>query len=174
VGCRENEHKTHILAPSVAPSSLDKGIQEQARAISKATLEALGLVGVMCVEFFLTADNTLLINEVAPRPHNSGHLTIEGAACSQFELQLRAICNLPLGDTNIKQPTAMINLLGDVWQKAEPNWKDILSMPDTHLHLYGKEEARLGRKMGHITLRRSSNELLNEAILSIKQILGIS
>ncbi len=173
-GVIENEHKNHILATSIAPSSLAKSIQEEARAIAKATLEALGVVGVMCVEFFLTADNALLINELAPRPHNSGHLTIEGAACSQFEQQLRAICNLPLGDSSIKQATAMINLLGDVWQDGEPNWKEILSMPDTHLHLYGKEEARLGRKMGHITLRRSSKELLNEAILNIRKALEIS
>ncbi len=171
-GVIENEHKNHILDTSIAHSSLDKAIQEEARVIAKATLEALGVVGVMCVEFFLTSDNVLLVNEVAPRPHNSGHLTIEGAACSQFEQQLRAICNLPLGDSSIKQPTAMINLLGDLWQNAEPNWKEILSMPDTHLHLYGKEEARLGRKMGHITLRRSNRKLLNEAILRIKQVLG--
>lgn len=173
-GVIENEHENHILATSIAPSSLDKGIQEEARVIAKATLEALDVVGVMCVEFFLTADNVLLINEVAPRPHNSGHLSIEGATCSQFEQQLRAICNLPLGDSSIKQPTAMINLLGNVWQNAEPQWQKILSMPDTHLHLYGKEEARLWRKMGHITLRRSSNELLSEAILNVKKALDIS
>lgn len=159
-GVIENEHRDHILDLSTAPSSLTQSIQQEAREIARATLEALDVIGVMCVEFFLTSEGKLLINEVAPRPHNSGHLTIEGCACSQFEQQLRAICNLPLGPTDIPRPTAMLNLLGDVWEKGEPDWAKVLSLPETHLHLYGKAEARAKRKMGHIsTLANSRNEV---------------
>ena len=150
-GVIENDHEHHILDVSVAPSSLSETLQQEAREIARAVLEALEVVGVMCVEMFLTEGGDLLINEVAPRPHNSGHLTIEGCATSQFEQQLRAVCGLPLGSTDFVRPAAMANLLGDLWQEGEPNWQKVLAMKDVHLHLYGKEEARIGRKMGHIT-----------------------
>jgi 5-(carboxyamino)imidazole ribonucleotide synthase len=103
------------------------------------------------VEFFLTADGKLLVNEIAPRPHNSGHLTIEACVTSQFEQQLRAVCGLPLGSTEYVRPAAMANLLGDVWQHGPPDWTAVLSNPSLKLHLYGKQEARPGRKMGHLT-----------------------
>jgi 5-(carboxyamino)imidazole ribonucleotide synthase len=109
------------------------------------------VVGVLCVEFFLTATGDLLINEIAPRPHNSGHLTIEGCVTSQFEQQLRAVCGLPLGDTSTIRPVAMANLLGDLWRKGEPDWTAVLQDARVKLHLYGKKEARPGRKMGHLT-----------------------
>lgn len=150
-GVIENDHQHHILDVSVAPSSLSENIQAEACAIAKTTLEAFDIIGIMCVEFFLTTDNQLLINEVAPRPHNSGHLTIEANVTSQFAQQLRAVCNLPLGATEFIKPAVMINLLGDLWQDKNPNWQNLLNMPQTYLHLYGKAEARAGRKMGHIT-----------------------
>jgi 5-(carboxyamino)imidazole ribonucleotide synthase len=170
-GVIENEHKNHILDLSLAPSSLPEKVQKEAREIARATLEALDVLGVMCVEFFLSAEGKLLINEVAPRPHNSGHLTIEGSACSQFEQQLRAICNLPLGHTEIKRPTAMLNLLGDVWQNSEPDWASVLKLPETHLHLYGKAEARAKRKMGHITMLANSPVELTQKLQTVRQIL---
>ncbi|MCA9836308.1 MAG: 5-(carboxyamino)imidazole ribonucleotide synthase [Trueperaceae bacterium] len=169
-GVIENEHRDHILDLSTAPSSLTQNIQQEAREIARATLEALDVIGVMCVEFFLTSEGKLLINEVAPRPHNSGHLTIEGCACSQFEQQLRAICNLPLGPTDIPRPTAMLNLLGDVWEKGEPDWAKVLSLPETHLHLYGKAEARAKRKMGHITTVANSKGELAQKIKTLRSI----
>jgi 5-(carboxyamino)imidazole ribonucleotide synthase len=105
----------------------------------------------MCVEFFLTKDGKLLINELAPRPHNSGHLTFDACITSQFEQQLRAVCGLPLGSTEFLRPAAMANLLGDVWANGEPDWAKALALPNLKLHLYGKAEARPGRKMGHLT-----------------------
>lgn len=150
-GVIENDHENHILDVSVAPSSLPETIQKEAREIAKAVLEALEVVGVMCVEFFVNEKGELLINEIAPRPHNSGHLTIEGCMTSQFEQQLRAVCSLPLASAEFVRPTAMVNLLGELWQNGEPNWQKVLGMQDVHLHLYGKTEARVGRKMGHIT-----------------------
>jgi 5-(carboxyamino)imidazole ribonucleotide synthase len=107
---------------------------------------------VTTVEFFLAGENRLLINEIAPRPHNSGHLTIEAAATSQFEQHIRAICGLPFGSTDLPRPAAMANLLGDLWYRGTPHWVAALAIPDVKLHLYGKHEARPGRKMGHLTV----------------------
>ena len=116
----------------------------------------MGLIGLLCVEFFVAGDG-LMINEIAPRPHNSGHLTIEAAACSQFEQQLRAVCGLPLGSTEVR-PSAMVNLLGELWNSGTPNWSAVLSDPAASLHLYGKAEPRPGRKMGHLTVLGESPE----------------
>ena len=116
-----------------------------------ATLEALDVVGVLCVELFLTRDGRVLVNELAPRTHNSGHLTIDACATSQFEQQLRAVCGLPLGATDLVRPAAMANLLGDLWQDGEPRWAEALARPGVRLHLYGKRDAKPGRKMGHLT-----------------------
>lgn len=147
----ENDHANHILDVSVAPAARPTDVHDQAEAITRAVFEALDVVGVMCVEYFLTADDALMINEIAPRTHNSGHLTIEGARTSQFEQQVRAVCGLPLGSTEVIRPTAMANLLGDLWTAGEPNWPALLADPHAVLHLYGKREARRGRKMGHVT-----------------------
>ncbi len=114
-------------------------------------LESLDCVGVLCVEYFVTRDGGLLINELAPRPHNSGHLTIDACTTCQFEQQLRAICGLPLGSTELLRPAAMANLLGDIWTDGEPDWAAVCALADVKLHLYGKLQPRPGRKMGHLT-----------------------
>jgi 5-(carboxyamino)imidazole ribonucleotide synthase len=126
--------------------------QEQAKAISLRVAEAFSVVGLFCIEFFVTSDGRLIINEMAPRPHNSGHLTIEAFDISQFEMQVRAICNLPLRQPQQISPAAMANLLGDVWSQGVPNWAAALECPQTYLHLYGKIDPRPGRKMGHLTV----------------------
>ena len=124
--------------------------------------EALALVGVLCVEFFLTSSGELLINELAPRPHNSGHLTIDACMTSQFEQHVRAICGLPLGAIELLRPAAMANLLGDVWAGGEPDWAAASAIPGVRLHLYGKAEPRKGRKMGHLTALASTAALALE------------
>lgn len=150
-GVIENAHKHHILDISTAPADVSPAVAADAEAISRAILAQLDVVGVLCVEFFLMPDQRLLVNELAPRPHNSGHLTIDGCVTSQFEQQLRAVCGLPLGATDFLRPAAMANLLGDLWDAGEPNWAAALALPGVKLHLYGKEEVRPGRKMGHLT-----------------------
>lgn len=126
-------------------------LRAPAAELARAVADGLDLVGVACVEFFVTSGGELLVNEIAPRPHNSGHLTIEASVTSQFEQQLRAVCGLPLGATAMVRPAAMANLLGDLWQDGEPDWRAATSVPGVALHLYGKRDARPGRKMGHVT-----------------------
>jgi len=150
-GVIENEHANHILDVSFAPAIVSADVFRGAVEIARSIAETLEYVGTLCVEFFLTSDSKLLVNELAPRPHNSGHLTFGPCVTSQFEQQLRAVCGLPLGSTEFYRPAAMANLLGDVWQGGEPQWAAALASPDTKLHLYGKAEPRPGRKMGHIT-----------------------
>lgn len=150
-GVIENRHHHHILDLSIAPASVSDAVVREAREITRAVLEALDVVGVLCVEFFVEPGGRLLINELAPRPHNSGHLTFDASVTSQFEQQLRAVCGLPLGSTELLRPAAMANLLGDIWQPHEPNWQAALAHPDVKLHLYGKLAPRPGRKMGHLT-----------------------
>ena len=151
-GVIENAHKDGILDISVCPSpAVNAQTSAQALEITRAICEALNVVGVLCVEFFVTADGSLVVNEMAPRPHNSGHLTIEAHAASQFEQQVRTICGLPLGSTQCLRPAAMANLLGDLWEQGEPDWAAALAVPGVALHLYGKQQARPGRKMGHLT-----------------------
>ncbi len=151
-GAIENVHVNHILDLSVAPARVPGQVATEARALARRVLEELGYVGVLCVEFFVTKDHRLLVNEIAPRPHNSGHLTIEACATSQFEQQVRAVCGLALGSTAQARPAAMVNLLGEVWNDGEPDWDAALSLPGAALHLYGKQHPRAGRKMGHITV----------------------
>lgn len=153
-----NEHVSGILDISVAPSPFSKEVAETAIEITRGLLEQLNVTGVLCVEFFLTRDHRLLVNELAPRPHNSGHLTIDACITSQFEQQLRAVCGLPLGSTEMMRPAAMANLLGDVWTGHEPDWAAALALPDVKLHLYGKIEPRPGRKMGHLTATATTPE----------------
>ena len=150
-GVMENAHSNHILDVTVAPARISPKIAAEAEAIARGVLEALDVVGVLCVEMFLTQDDRLLINELAPRPHNSGHLTFDANVTSQFEQQVRAICGLPLGSTELLRPAAMANLLGDIWADGEPCWAEALKLPEVKLHLYGKASARPGRKMGHLT-----------------------
>ena len=150
-GVIENRHQNQILDLSIAPAPVTDEVARQAREIARAVLEALDVVGVLCVEFFVEPGGKLLINELAPRPHNSGHFTFDASVTSQFEQQLRAVCGLPLGSTDLLRPAAMANLLGDIWNSGEPNWLAACAHPDVKLHLYGKMTARPGRKMGHLT-----------------------
>jgi 5-(carboxyamino)imidazole ribonucleotide synthase len=150
-GLIENRHERHILDLSVAPPELPAGIVQEALEIARGVLEALEVAGVMCIEFFVQ-DGRLIINEIAPRTHNSGHLTIDACVTSQFAQQLRAVCGLPLGSTEYLRSAAMTNLLGDLWQGGTPNWRAALALPGVKLHLYGKAQARPGRKMGHLTV----------------------
>jgi 5-(carboxyamino)imidazole ribonucleotide synthase len=150
-GAIENQHSSGILHVSLAPARIEDSVVAQAVEIARTVLEKLEVVGVLCVEFFVTRDGRLLINELAPRPHNSGHFTFDANVTSQFEQQLRAVCGLPLGSPRQLAPAAMVNLLGDLWSKGEPNWVAATAIPNVKLHLYGKLTPRQGRKMGHIT-----------------------
>ncbi|RZU99308.1 5-(carboxyamino)imidazole ribonucleotide synthase [Spiribacter vilamensis] len=165
-GLIENRHVDHILDVSIADMPLTPGQTARAREIAATVMREFDVVGVLCIEMFLTRDGELLINELAPRPHNSGHLTIEACASSQFDQQLRAVCGLPLGDTTRHAPTAMANLLGDLWNGGEPDWAAALADPAVNLHLYGKAEARPGRKMGHLTASAASRD---EAVRRVTQ-----
>ena len=165
-GVIENDHSNHILDVSFAPAFVSPEIAREAIEITQGILRKLEVVGVMCVEFFLTETGKLLVNEIAPRPHNSGHLTLEACVTSQFEQQLRAVCGLPLGSTDFLKPSAMANLLGDLWQHGEPDWAAALRFPDLKLHLYGKATARTGRKMGHLTALAATVE---EALETVRQ-----
>ncbi len=145
------EHRNHILDIAGAPADISPTVRTQALALASAILEHLAVVGVLCVELFLTADEQLLVNEIAPRPHNSGHLTLDACSTDQFEQQLRAVCGLPLGATDYRTPAVMANLLGELWQRGEPNWAAAWAIPGVKWRLYGKREPRPGRKMGHLT-----------------------
>jgi 5-(carboxyamino)imidazole ribonucleotide synthase len=155
-GVIQYEHRDHILDVSIAPANLPPEVARAAIEIARAVMEQLDCVGVLCVEFFLAGEGKLLINELAPRPHNSGHLTFDACVTSQFEQQLRAVCGLPLGSTELLRPAAMANLLGDLWQGGEPNWAAACAFPNVKLHLYGKLTPKPGRKMGHLTAMAES------------------
>ena len=148
----ENIHRNHILHASILPARAPDAVHREAARIATALAEALDLVGLLAVEFFLDGDGALLVNEMAPRPHNSGHFSIEACPASQFEQHIRAVCGLPFGSTDLLRPTVMINLLGDVWQSGLPDWTPLLQDPAAKLHLYDKGEPRPGRKMGHFTV----------------------
>jgi 5-(carboxyamino)imidazole ribonucleotide synthase len=147
----ENRHAHHILDVTFAPAAIGPQLAKEANELAAGILEKLDVVGLLTVELFVTKDGRLLVNELAPRTHNSGHLTLDACITSQFEQQIRAVCGLPLGSTALRQPAAMANLLGHLWEKGEPNWAAALTDPHVKLHLYGKSEARKGRKMGHLT-----------------------
>jgi 5-(carboxyamino)imidazole ribonucleotide synthase len=167
-----NRHDRHILDSTVMPAPVGPIVTQQARALALAIASALGTVGVLTVEFFLTAAGALLVNEIAPRPHNSGHLTIEAAVSSQFEQQVRALCGLPLGGTDLVMPAAMVNLLGDLWEGGEPDWEAALCFdPGVKLHLYGKRTAAPGRKMGHMTVLDPDPEAALARALAARRVL---
>lgn len=148
-----NRHAHHILDTTILPAPIGPAVTQAAQELAVGVAEALGTVGVLTVEYFLSADGSLRINELAPRPHNSGHATIEAAESSQYEQQVRALAGLPLGPTTLRSPAAMVNLLGDLWAPGEPDWTAALAAdPAIRLHLYGKRRAVPGRKMGHITV----------------------
>ena len=160
----ENVHAHHILDVTVSPARITPELEAAARELSRGILEALDVVGLLTVELFVTRDGRLIVNELAPRTHNSGHLTLDACVTCQFEQQVRAVCGLPLGSTELKQPAAMANLLGDVWNGGPPRWDQALSNPRLKLHLYGKASPRPGRKMGHITATANSAEAAIEAV----------
>ena len=163
-GTTENQHRHSILDVSLAPARVSEKTGQQAIEIARTVLEKLNVVGVLCVEFFVCKDGRLLINELAPRPHNSGHFTVDANLTSQFEQQLRAVCFLPLGSATQFCPAAMANLLGDIWDGGEPDWPTAAAVPDVKLHLYGKSEPRRGRKMGHLTaLAGTAERALHDA-----------
>jgi len=145
-----NVHQRHILHTTIAPAPLGPELQERARRIAGRIATELGHVGMIAVEMFVVGGSQLLVNEIAPRPHNSGHYTFGACATSQFEQHVRAVADLPLGDTSLARPAACVNLLGDLWQGGEPDWSKVTDEPTARLHLYGKSDARPGRKMGHV------------------------
>jgi 5-(carboxyamino)imidazole ribonucleotide synthase len=146
----ENHHRDGILETSVVPARISEKLTAEARELATTVAEAMGYVGVLGVELFVASGGRLLLNEMAPRPHNSGHYTMDACSADQFEQQLRTLCGLPLARPWLLSPVAMINLLGDLWSGGEPRWEQALKRPGVRLHLYGKAEARPGRKMGHL------------------------
>jgi len=168
-GAIENQHRRHILDVSISPARVPDEIAGEAVEMSRCILDRLEVVGVLCVEFFVTRDHKLLINELAPRPHNSGHLTVDACVTSQFEQQLRAVCGLPLGSARMHRPAAMANLLGDLWDRGEPKWQAACAFPGVKLHLYGKLEPRPGRKMGHLTALNSNPEEAFQTVLEARR-----
>lgn len=168
----ENDHVNHILDTTVFPARIPEAVAKQAQSLALAISDALGVVGMLTVEFFLKAGGELLVNELAPRPHNSGHATIDACITSQFEQQVRAVCGLPLGDTTLLRPAAMANLLGDLWpEQGQPAWERLLAFRDVKLHLYGKMEARPGRKMGHLTAMGGTPEEALAKVLAAREAL---
>ncbi|HSJ81219.1 MAG TPA: 5-(carboxyamino)imidazole ribonucleotide synthase [Thiobacillus sp.] len=147
----ENRHDGGILDVSIVPARVPDGLAQAARGMARAVADKLGYVGVMAVEFFVAGDQ-LMINEIAPRPHNSGHYTLDACVTDQFEQQVRVLAGLPLGDTRLLSPVVMVNLLGDRWHNGGPRWAALLAHDNIKLHLYGKEAARPGRKMGHFNV----------------------
>jgi 5-(carboxyamino)imidazole ribonucleotide synthase len=166
----ENIHTKHILDFTIAPARVSEAIRVEAENLGKAIAEKLGVVGLLAIEMFLTDRGEILVNELAPRPHNSGHYTMDACVTSQFEQHVRAVCGLPLGDVSMLRPAVMVNILGDAWSwrdgrvAGQPHWSSLLSHPSAKLHLYGKSEPRIGRKMGHFTVLADNIEAaLDEA-----------
>lgn len=163
----ENIHTNHILDLSIVPARFAASILKRAEDLASEIISKLDVVGLLAVEFFLTSNGELLVNELAPRPHNSGHFTFDACVTSQFEQQLRAVCGLPLGSPQLLRPVVMWNILGDLWNHGTPDWSAVLRDPRAKLHLYGKSEARPGRKMGHVCLTAETTE---EALLGIQKL----
>jgi 5-(carboxyamino)imidazole ribonucleotide synthase len=170
----ENIHREHILDVTIVPAKISEYTALAAADLARSIAEKLDLVGLLAVEMFLQPDGTLTVNELAPRPHNSGHWSIEGCATSQFEQQLRAVCGLPLGSTELVRPTAMANLLGSVWRNGEPDWSAALNVPNVHLHLYGKSEPRPRRKMGHLTAIASTPDEATALVRRARESLALA
>jgi 5-(carboxyamino)imidazole ribonucleotide synthase len=176
----ENVHRGGILALSAVPARVSQDVAARATQAALQIAQAMNYVGVLCVEFFVLDDGGLVVNEMAPRPHNSGHYTIDACVSSQFEQQARVMAGLPLGSVRQHEPAVMINLLGDIWFRephatdpVEPDWTIVLRHPQAKLHLYGKAEPRRGRKMGHVTVLGSSVEGAMHVAVQIEHALGI-
>ena len=166
-----NHHENQILAWSVLPAGISPELETRAEALAAAIIAQLGIEGLLCVEMFITRQGELLVNELAPRPHNSYHQSERGCVTSQFEQAVRAACNLPLGDTALITPAAIVNLLGDVWLDGEPNFPAALAVPGVRLHLYEKLTPRAGRKMGHLSATGATAEEALERVLEAKRLL---
>ncbi len=170
----ENIHTKHILDFSIVPARINAATLAEAEQLGRAIAEKIGLVGLLAIELFLTDRGEILVNELAPRPHNSGHWTLDACTTSQFEQHVRAVCGLPLGDTSVIKPVVMVNILGDAWKPTpagavtEPNWSMLLATPNAKLHLYGKREPRVGRKMGHFTVTGPTADAALEAARALK------
>jgi 5-(carboxyamino)imidazole ribonucleotide synthase len=160
-----NHHENQILVWSVIPSSIPAALEERAQGIARSIAEGLKLEGLLAVEMFVTGDGKLLVNELAPRPHNSYHGSERACDTSQFEQAIRAVCDLPLGDVKLVQPAAIANLLGDLWAEREPRFDAALAVPGVHLHLYEKHMPRKGRKMGHLSATGTTPEEAVERVL---------
>lgn len=177
---QQNLHIDGILAVTQVPAAdVSDALQAQALSAAARITESMDYVGVLCVEFFLLQDGSLIVNEMAPRPHNSGHYTIDACDVSQFELQVRTLAGLPLTPPRLHSPTLMLNLLGDLWFDAAgtlrtPAWDALLALPGTHLHLYGKASPRSGRKMGHLTITAAQAGQAGQIALKAAMILGLS
>jgi 5-(carboxyamino)imidazole ribonucleotide synthase len=177
---QRNLHRDGILAVTeVFAGNVSEALASQAITAAKAVAQELNYVGVLCVEFFVLGDGSLVVNEIAPRPHNSGHYSQDACDVSQFELQVRTMADLPLTQPRLHSPAVMLNLLGDLWfthgdTQTEPAWAQVLAQPGTHLHLYGKREARKGRKMGHLNITAATSEAACQVALQAAAILGIA
>ncbi|MEO6847508.1 MAG: 5-(carboxyamino)imidazole ribonucleotide synthase [Chthoniobacterales bacterium] len=166
----ENIHTHHILDVSIVPGRVPDSVKAEAERIAIRIAEVFQLVGLIAVEFFVGKDGELLVNELAPRPHNSGHYSFDACVTSQFEQHVRAVCGLPLGDSRLLSPVVMVNILGDVWHgENPPDWVAVLRDPDAKLHLYGKRHAKPGRKMGHFCVLASDVEIALQRALALKQ-----
>jgi 5-(carboxyamino)imidazole ribonucleotide synthase len=176
---QQNLHRDGILAVTQVPApNVDDALAQQAVAAARRIAAGMDYVGVLCVEFFVLKDESLVANEMAPRPHNSGHYSIEACDISQFELQVRALAGLPLLQPALVQPALMLNLLGDLWFDAqgeprEPDWAALLQVPGAHLHLYGKRDAKPGRKMGHVTVTAPSPQQAYARAARCCEVLGL-
>lgn len=174
----ENQHRHGILDISIVPARVPEPLADAARQMAAGLARGLDYVGIMAVEFFIlqgdeNTDGRIVFNEMAPRPHNSGHYTLDACATDQFQQQVRALCGLPLGDPRLLSPVVMVNLLGDVWQ-PEPRWDLLLNHPGVQLHLYGKAEARPGRKMGHYNCLAATREEALQLALATRRELGVA
>ncbi len=175
---QRNLHRDGILAVTTVPAGIEPALELQAVAAATRIAESMQYVGVLCVEFFVLADGSLVANEMAPRPHNSGHYSIDACDVSQFELQVRTLVGAPLVAPRLHSPSVMLNLLGDLWfaksgQAEEPDWASVLRLPGAHLHLYGKAQPRHGRKMGHLTITAATAEEARDMALRAAGVLGI-
>jgi 5-(carboxyamino)imidazole ribonucleotide synthase len=169
----QNEHVNGILDVTMAPADIDESLQKKAQQAAQIIARGLNYCGVLAVEFFISDTGQLLVNEVAPRPHNSGHFTLDACYCSQFEQQVRMVCGLPAGNGELHTPVAMLNVLGNVWPpQGQPNWKEVIEIDRAKLHLYGKKSARIGRKMGHINFLADSVENAVENLTTARNILS--
>ncbi len=169
-----NHHESGVLDWSTWPAMLPPDVSHQAMRVAEGIATSMGIAGLIAVEMFLTTDGRLLVNELAPRPHNSYHHSERGASTSQFEQFVRAVCGLPLGSVDVLRPAAIANLLGDLWDGGEPDFESALTIPDVRLHLYGKASARPGRKMGHLSAVGATVEEAREKVLTARARLAVA